>query len=369
MSDFINEAKILIIDDDPNDLQFLGTLLQEQNYKLFLANDGEEGFKRAEKVQPDIILLDLVLPGIDGFEILSRLKKSQTTQQIPVVIISGKTSTEDFEKGFSLGAVDFLHKPFSASELLTRVFTHINSHKVKLELEERAAESKQLLQIVGHDLSNQLFGVKEILEIAKDDREELIKALPLITESIQNALEIIEILRDFIFIEGKGNEWDLSSLPLKSSIESVVKYFDLKFKKKNITVDFSKIPEGLCVLVHQQSFNQSVLPNLISNSMKYSPKGSKIDILAREDKGEVILEIKDYGLGISKENLPLIFSLKGASIIKKGTEGEVGTGFGMALVKKFVNAYGGDAKVESTEGKGTTIFLILKKGSPKEIRI
>ena len=87
MSDLINEAKILIIDDDPNDLQFLGTLLQEQNYKLFFANDGEEGFKRAEKVRPDIILLDLVLPGIDGFEILSRLKKSQTTQQIPVVII------------------------------------------------------------------------------------------------------------------------------------------------------------------------------------------------------------------------------------------------------------------------------------------
>jgi two-component system, sensor histidine kinase and response regulator len=369
MSDFINEAKILIIDDDPNDLQFLGTILQEQNYKLYLANDGMEGLKRAEKIQPDIILLDLVLPGIDGFEILTRLKKSQTTQQIPVVIISGKTSTEDFEKGFSLGAIDFLHKPFSSSELLTRIFTHINSSRGKLELEERVAESKQLLQIVGHDLSNQLFGVKEILEITKDDREELIKSLPLIGASIKNALDIIEILRDFIFIEGKRKEWDLSSVPLKSSIESVVKNLELKYKKKNIAVDLSKIPESLCVLVHQQSFTQSVLSNLISNSIKFSPKGSKIDILAREDKGEVILEIKDYGLGISKEDLPLIFSLKGATNLKKGTEGEVGTGFGMALVKKFVNAYGGEAKVDSIEGKSTTITLILKKGSPKEIRI
>ncbi len=369
MADSINAAKILIIDDDTNDLQFLGSILQQQNYKLYLADDGEEGFKRAEKVLPDIILLDLVLPGINGFEILTRLKKSPTTEKIPVIIISGKTSTEDFEKGFSLGAVDYLTKPFSASELSTRVFTHINSSKVKFELEERVVESKQLLQLVGHDLSNQLFGVKEILEIVKEDKEEFLKILPLIDESIKNSLAIIEIIKDFIFIEGKRKEWDLSSVPLKSSIESVLKHLDLNYKKKEIKIDFSKVPEELCVLVHQQSFIQSVLPNLISNSIKFSPKGSKIDIFAKENNGEVSFEIKDFGIGIPKETQPLIFSLKDGDITRKGTEGEVGTGYGMPLVNKFINAYGGDIKIESTEGKGTTVTLILKKGSPKEVRI
>lgn len=365
----LSTAKILIIDDDTTDLQFLGTILQEQNYQIFLANDGEEGLARAEKVRPDLILLDLVLPGMDGFEILSRLKKSNTIQQAPVIIISGKTSTEDFEKGFSLGAADYLHKPFSSSELLTRVFTHLNASKIKIELEERANESKQLLQIVGHDLSNQLFGVSEILEVAKSDREELIKDLPLISEAIKNSLAIIEIIKDFIFIEGKRKEWDLSSVPLKSAIESALRTMESNFKKKNIRVDYLKVPDGLCVLVHQQSFIQSVFPNLFSNCLKFSPKDSKVEISSKEDQGLVTLEIRDFGIGIPKATLPLIFSLRDGDITRKGTEGETGTGYGLPLVKKFINAYGGEIKVESVEGKGTTVTLILKKGSSKEIRI
>lgn len=362
-------SKVLIIDDDVNDLQFLGTILQEQNYKIYLANDGEEGLLRAEKVCPDLILLDLVLPGLDGFEILTRFKKSKKIQDVPVIIITGKTSTEDFEKGFSLGAADFLHKPFSSSELLTRVFTQLNNSKIKLELKARGDESKQLLQIVGHDLSNQLFGVSEILDVAKSDTGELLKNLPLINDSIKNALAIIEIIKDFIFIEGKRKEWDLSSVPLKTAIESAVKSVELNYKKKNIAVDYSKLPDGLCVIAHQQSFIQSVLPNVISNCFKFSPKGSKIEIFAKEEKGSVILEIKDFGIGIPKETLPKIFSLIQGDITRKGTEGEKGIGYGLPLVKKFINAYGGEIKVESTEGKGTTVSITLKKGSPKEIRI
>jgi CheY-like chemotaxis protein len=360
-------AKILIIDDDSKDLQFLGKILQEQNYEIFLASDGEEGLKRAEKVNPDMILLDLVLPGLDGFEVLSRLKKSLTTQKIPVIIITGKTSTEDFEKCFSLGAADLLHKPFSSSELLTRIFTQISVFKTGQELENKISESKQLLQIVGHDLSNQLFGVSEILEIYKADKDELIKNIPMVEESIKNAQSIIEIIKQFIFLEGKGREWDLTSVPLKSSIESVVKGLTIKYQKKNINVDLSKVPENLFVLVHQQSFIQSVLPNLLSNSFKFSLKDSKVEISAKEENGSVILEIRDIGIGMSKDILDGVFSLTEGHKYKRGTEGEIGMGYGLSLVKKFIDTYGGEIKIETSEGKGTTVKLRLQKGSSKEI--
>ncbi len=369
MSLFETPPKVLIIDDDSKDLQYLGTILQEQNYQIFLANDGEEGLKRTQKVQPDIVLLDLVLPGLEGFEVLSKLKKEPKTQNIPVIIISGKTSTEDFEKGFSLGAADFLHKPFNSSELLTRVYNQLYNYRTKRELEDKIRESKQLLQIVGHDLSNQLVGVTEILEVGKSDQEELYKNLPLIEESITNAKTIVELIKDFIFLEGRKKVWDLSSVPLKVSVISVVNQMAYNFKKKDIKIDYSGVPEKVCVMVHQPSFVQSVLPNLLSNCFKFSPIGSTVEILAKEEKDHVVIQIKDQGIGIPENILTSLFSLEGIKKSREGTGGEMGTGYGLPLVKKFIDAYGGHIRIQSQEGKGTSVFLTLRKGMLKEVNI
>jgi signal transduction histidine kinase len=132
-------------------------------------------------------------------------------------------------------------------------------------------------------------------------------------------------------------------------------------------VDLSKVPENLFVLVHQQSFIQSVLPNLLSNSFKFSLKDSKVEISAKEENGSVILEIRDIGIGMSKDILDGVFSLTEGHKYKRGTEGEIGMGYGLSLVKKFIDTYGGEIKIETSEGKGTTVKLRLQKGSSKEI--
>jgi CheY-like chemotaxis protein/anti-sigma regulatory factor (Ser/Thr protein kinase) len=362
----IAPAKVLIVEDDSNDLNFLGKILSEENYKIFLATNGEEALKRAFKVIPDLILLDVMMPGLSGFEVCERLKKDPKTMDIPIVFLTGKTDSESIIHGFEVGGADYLTKPFNSAELLARVFTHIKLVRNTSALAKRILEINQIMQMVSHDLSNQIFGISGILEIVDSGigDTEIKNYVPMLQNAADNSMAIVELIKELVFFEDKMQDWDLSSVVLKKSLVAAIEPLVVKFKDKKIVVNWDDIPDDLCVLAHERSLTQSVLPNVLSNAYKFSHQGDSIEIKAQVEGDKVKLKVIDKGIGVPKEYFPKLFTYD-KTILQKGTLGETSIGYGLPLIKKFMDAYGGSVEYVSPppgQTVGTECILTFNLG-------
>jgi DNA-binding response OmpR family regulator len=168
------QSLILIVDDVPENLQVLGTILEEENYEVALSANGQQTLDLIDDIQPDLILLDIMMPELDGFEVCRRLKKSAATEKIPIIFLTAKTDTDDIVKGFELGAADYVTKPFSAPELLARVHTHLELKKIAHERiqKEKLQGIIEMAGAVCHEL-NQPIQVSSInSELAMADIKE-----------------------------------------------------------------------------------------------------------------------------------------------------------------------------------------------------
>jgi len=353
---------ILIVDDTPKNIQVLGTILKEAGYQIKAATDGKQALAAVEKSLPDLILLDIMMPEMDGFETCKALKTNSATRDVPVIFLTAKTETEDIVKGFELGAVDYVTKPFNSAELLARVNTQISLKKATDTVAQTSKDRKELLHILCHDLTNPIGFVSGVMELSKDDPSMLEQMKEHIEKSMHNSLEIIKLVRMMMAIEDEKINLETALFGLEAMIRDSITMLDLKAKGKNITFDMA-IPEGQQVRVERVSFVNSVINNILTNALKFSEQGSKIKISATEDNGKVNLKIKDSGVGMSEKLLADLFDIK-KKTSRTGTAGETGTGFGMPLMKKFVHAYGGEIKIYSCEksaggDNGTEITLIL----------
>jgi len=369
----IAPAKVLIVEDDSSDLNFLGKILSEENYKIYLATGGEEALKRASKVIPDLILLDVMMPGLNGFEVCELLKKDPATMDIPVVFLTGKTDSESIIKAFEVGGADYLTKPFNAAELLARVYTHINLVRNTKELARRIQEINEIMQMVSHDLSNQIFGISGILDIIDPEHEttEFKNYLPMLKNAANNSMIIVELIKELVFFEDKKQDWDLSSVEVKKSLVAAIEPLVIKFHDKKIVVNWDDIPDDLCVLANERSLTQSVFPNVLSNAYKFSHKNEAIEIKAKVEGDKVKILFQDQGIGIPKEFFPKLFTFD-KSILQKGTMGEQSMGYGLPLIKKFMDAYGGAVEYTSPpagEDRGTLVTLTFKLGNINEANL
>ncbi|MCP4753327.1 MAG: hybrid sensor histidine kinase/response regulator [Proteobacteria bacterium] len=360
------EAHVLIVDDTPKNIQVLGTILREKNYRISLAQNGLQALDVAQKVRPDLILLDVMMPELDGFETCRRLKEMDEIRDTPVIFLTAKTESEDIVKGFQLGAVDYVTKPFNSVELLARVETQLEV-KFNRELVERQNnERKELLHILCHDLKNPLASVQSILDLVAergfDTFRELEKYIRL---SVENGLNIIELIRKLMALEESKFEVDLRPYDLDELLNEAQAILQHRLDEKKLTIR-KEIQGNPRVVVDKTSFINSVLNNILSNAIKFSYSESEILISAQAADGTHILSVRDFGTGMPASLLKDLFDLNKATS-RSGTEGETGTGFGMPLVRKFMSAYGGSIEIESWEKNGdsvdhgTEVLLILKK--------
>ena len=171
------DLRILIVDDTVENLQVLSSVLEQEGFQINVAQNGSEALEVAEKAHPDLILLDIIMPELDGFEVCKRLKADDVLCEIPVIFLTAKVETDDIVKGFEMGAVDYVTKPFQATELLVRVRTHLSIHLLQLSLrrslEENARMKREHEALLRHELRNRItpiLGYAEILkQIAQDD--------------------------------------------------------------------------------------------------------------------------------------------------------------------------------------------------------
>ncbi|GGK46730.1 MULTISPECIES: hybrid sensor histidine kinase/response regulator [Flavobacteriaceae] len=360
---------ILIVDDNSNNLKVVSGVLKEVGYNLRMAKSGRQALGVLDKTVPDLILLDIQMPEMDGFETCLKIKENELLTQIPIIFLTANTDAKSISKAFEVGGVDFVTKPFNSSELLARIETHI---KLKTQTEELVYQNKtkdKFFSIISHDLKNPLsavIGFSELLEESFDQLEhkDVKKFIHYIHESSKFSIEILNNLLDWSRMQ-RGNlrsektNYNLSSL-LNSNIEGHMPQASAKKIKFDLDID-----EDLIVCADEKMIS-TVIRNLISNAIKFTPNGGEIFISSKQkfinDKKVVETEIKDTGVGMSYEKINKLFKIE-HNVVSKGTNNESGTGLGLLLCKEFISQNNGNIKVESELEIGSKFIFDLNCSS------
>jgi len=362
--------KILIIDDIASNIQVVANLLKKNNYNISYAQNGKTGIERAQQVNFDLILLDIMMPEMDGYEVCTRLKSDARTKDIPVIFLTAKTTEDSLKKGFECGGVDFISKPFKSNELLARVSTHIQLKMVReilsetnLDLQKALQDKDKLLSIIAHDLSNPFSVLITFSKLLIDSYEEFSKE------------DVLNYLRTFYQTSKQGYnlldnllKWSKSQTG-KMEVEPVI--IDLKdIVEENITLLYSQanskkiiltnhVPEGLLAFADLNMI-LTVIRNLISNAIKFTNEHGTVEISGALHDNFVEIKIQDNGVGISDEDLEKIFRID-VKHSTAGTANERGTGLGLMLCKEFIERNMGKLVAKSKINEGSEFSFMLPR--------
>ena len=373
------DCRILIVDDTLKNIQVLGTVLKKEGYQLNVAQNGLQALEVLTKVTPDLILLDVMMPELDGHETCKRLKDNPDTKDIPVIFLTAKVETDDIVKGFQLGAVDYITKPFNPSELLARVETHRTIRRLQKQLEERheelqasydslqAAEQARdgLTHMIVHDLRAPLMGISgylELLEMMEGDNlsEDGNNYVQQATTSSETMIEMVSSLLDVSKMESgemrlNPSECDLAAI----AAEVIGKLESLKGDKQLVL----EVPEGPATFVCDAELVPRILQNLVGNSLKFTPEGGevRVELVPGEEKFRVA--VHDTGPGIPADYKDKIFEKFGQVDMREHKQ-KHSTGLGLTFCKLAVEAHGGEIGVDSEVGKGSTFWFELPPSEP-----
>ncbi len=387
---------VLIIDDNPTNLGVVVESLEESGFKIIVARNGEMGLKRARLVKPDIILLDIIMPGISGFETCSRLKADKNTVNIPVIFMTALDNTEDKVKGFELGGVDYITKPVQVEEVLARLKTHLTIHKLKNVnqqnellkqeiakrklVEEQLRQSKELAESANHAKSaflanmshelrtplNGILGYTQILNRDKSLTEQQQKGIQVIHRSGEHLLTLINDILDLSKIEASKLELMPTECNLESFLQYFVDLFELKAVEKGIKLIYQSLSTLPAIAKVDQKILRQVLLNLLSNAIKFTKTG-QVTFKVHFETNVITFEIEDSGEGIAAENLEKIF-LAFQQVGKQSYQIE-GTGLGLSISKKLVKMMGGELHVESEINVGSRFWFTIPLSSYEDTHV
>jgi len=362
--------KILIIDDIVSNIQVVANLLKKNNYNISYAQSGKNGLDRANQIDFDLILLDIMMPEMDGFEVCTHLKNNPKTKDIPIIFLTAKTTEDSLKKGFEAGAVDFIQKPFKSDELLARVNTHIQLKTVReilsetnLELQQANANKDKLLSIIAHDLRNPfsvLITFSKLLLDSYDDfsRDDMMNYLKTFYQTSKQGYNLLDNLLKWSKSQTGKMEMEPEIIDLRDLIEENITLMNSQANAKNIEL-INHVPENL-MAVADLNMILTVVRNLISNAIKFTHEDGKIEIFGKSGKNFIEITVKDNGVGIGESDLDKIFRIE----IKHSTEGtakERGSGLGLILCKEFIEKNLGEISANSELGKGSAFTFTLPK--------
>ncbi|NGZ29101.1 MAG: response regulator, partial [Magnetococcales bacterium] len=340
-------ATILIVDDEKSNIDVLVGLLSD-DFRTLVAKNGEQALKRAvSDPKPDLILLDIMMPIMDGYEVCQRLKAEKNTSGIPVIFITGRSNVEDETKGLAIGAVDFIRKPFNPNVVLARINTHLALQRQKNRLIELNDLKNKFLGMAAHDLRsplNSICGLSEILLTMELPQEEVHKFTATIHEVGMQMLHLINDLLDVTVIESGHFDLDLRPGSLNSLVEGRLALMTGLATKKGIAIHFES-GETPPVAFDKERVAQ-VVDNLLSNAIKLSPPGSAITVCTGQQPGKVFVRVMDQGPGIPEQERERLFGAF-QKLSAQPTGKEKSTGLGLSIVKRIVEAHKGEITVEN----------------------
>lgn len=350
---------ILIVDDTPANLGVLVETLGVAGYQLMVAEDGEEALAQTLQTQPDLILLDVMMPGIDGFETCRRLKARAETRDIPVLFMTALSETSDKVKAFAAGAVDYISKPIEHEEALARISAHLAIRRLQRELQEQNALKQKFMKIAGHDLRNPLFLILLDVELARRQTgisPQCVRSLESIEES---AAQMRRIIDTFLEIRpAKGKPGEIGGVDSALIGTAVVRQYEHAAERKMIGLRFEPI-ENLPLVRCEATLLYQAFSNLISNALKFSPLRGQVEIRARLLDHCVRVEVQDSGPGIPVAERDQLFREAGR-LSTRPTAGEESTGHGLMIVKQLVESQGGEVGADFPPGGGSVFWFELR---------
>ncbi len=368
------EYTVLVVDDSVDVRDYIVGCLRG-TYRIVTAKDGVDGFEKVEAHMPDLIVSDVMMPRMDGYELCRKLKSDDRYNHIPIILLTSKASLEAKLEGLQAGSDEYLSKPFNAEELRVRISNLIGmrdqARKLKAlnsELETTnealrvASDLKsQLLNIASHDMKNPLTAIREFSRILREEvgsDSHLGELIDLIFSSSDEMLRLVTQLLDSSALESGRLELNTRPVDVSALAQLIVHKSIKQAELKGQKIHFASAEEGKSVVMADFDRLQEAMDNLLNNAVKYSEKGKEIWVSVSSTDDKAIFQVQDEGPGISEEELPKVFD-KFQKLSSQPTGGENSTGLGLSIVKQIIEMHGGHVGVESELGKGSRFFIEL----------
>jgi len=360
---------ILIIDDTADNISLLTKLLEKNHFKVAAANNAKDGLKIAEKLQPNLILMDIMMPEIDGYQACVKLKDQSSTQSIPVIFVSAKSSIEDIIKAFQSGGVDYINKPFFEDEIIARINTQIkiqNLNNNLIESRNKALEASQaksnFLANMSHELRTPMHGILSFARMGINRYENLtpeehLKYYSTIKISADRLMKQINNLLDLAKLEAGKMEMEFINANFMKVVDQCVKEQEARLQELEIEIKRTSTLKNEIFTFDVTRIAQ-VITNLLSNAIKFTDKIKVINIdVLLEEQGQhqfVTLSIKNYGANIPEKELAIVFEK-----FKQSSEQinyADGTGLGLAICKEIIQAHNGKIWLDNHHDHGGGII-------------
>jgi two-component system sensor histidine kinase/response regulator len=363
-----SDYKILIVDDVVSNVLLLKILLTNEKFQVCTASNGNMCIEMAKSEHPDLILLDVMMPDLNGFDTAVILKKDPETQEIPIIFLTALNNPSDLVKGFQVGANDFLTKPFNKEELVMRVMHQIQLVAAKRiiirqneELKRTISNRDKMYSVIAHDLRSPMASIRMVLNLAvnvvsKDIvGEEIFGLLDKANRESEETHDLLDNLLKWTKSQTGRLSVVYQELDLDDIVPGVVDIFRMIAEMKKIELKY--IPADEKLIVHADNdMIKTIIRNFLSNAVKFTPEGKSVEVFYKREGDFARISVRDHGVGIEPERVKTIFRTGETTY---GTGGEEGSGLGLQLCQDFARKNGGEAYVESTLGEGSTFSFTL----------
>ena len=363
-----SDYKILIVDDVVSNVLLLKILLSNEKFQVCTASNGNMCIEMAKSEHPDLILLDVMMRDLNGFDTAVILKKDPETHEIPIIFLTALNNPSDLVKGFQVGANDFLTKPFNKEELVMRVMHQIQLVAAKRiivkqneELKRTISNRDKMYSVIAHDLRSPMASIRMVLNLAVNvvSREvvgdEIFELLDKANRESEETHDLLDNLLKWTKSQTGRLTVVYQDLDLDDIVPGVVDIFRMIAEMKKI--DLKYLPANEKLTVHgDNDMIKTIIRNFLSNAVKFTPEGKGVEVFYEREGDFARISVRDHGVGIDPERVEAIFRTGETTY---GTGGEEGSGLGLQLCQDFARKNGGDARVESTLGEGSTFSFTI----------
>lgn len=363
-----NQRQILIVDDSPNNQRIIGTILSDKKYKLAFASSGKDAFDSIHTKKPDLILLDIMMPEMDGFEVKAKLNADPLLKEIPVIFITALEEPENKAKGFDLGGRDYLVKPINKLEVLARVNAQLliqdqKSELLRINKELQIANDtrEKIFSVISHDLRTSVGNMRNVFRFMLDGMIDPVEDRDIIFDAEVTSRHTYNLLENLLYW-AKSQQGNIKiyqeNVDVEDAINDVLDQEMASATNKSITIK-TEVANGLKLFGDRITLN-IILRNLLINAIKFTQDEGEIHITANETSEGINIAIKDNGVGMSASDIKKILE-RTEAFSKKGTNQERGTGLGLVIAGEFLELNKGRLSIKSELNKGSEFRVIFPK--------
>ena len=359
---YAEKPTVLVVDDQEPNLRLVGDLLTgTMGYEVVVASNGQQALRRIEARIPDLILLDVLMPGLSGIETCQRIRERPEWRDIPIIFLSAADDKTLIVRALETGGVDYVTKPFSRAELLSRVRTHLALKAARDQLQALAEDKDELLGIMTHDLKNHLGGMQMSAQLLHERAERMPddRSRRLVENILESSTQMLAFVKEFLANAALERPQEISLYPVDigDAVTLAVRQYHLAAERKGLRLNWTPPPSPVLAIAESVALNQ-VLENLLSNAVKFSPSGRTITLTVSHEPDYALVCIADEGPGFTAEDREKMFH-RYVRLSARPTGGEPSTGLGLSIVKRQVEGMKGKLSLDSAPGSGASFTIRL----------